>query len=382
MPKNVLHKIQYLCKNIVEVEWSGIILYEVVGSIKKLDTLQLILKDIIPMNKGNKAFTSYAFNEPKRDNSGYEDAHIDYMQANPKAMKWKIGHIHSHNSMNVFFSGTDMEELHDNAPSHDFYFSIIVNNYMDFMAKIAFVARAQTKTKKIPYIALDEKGKPYTIEEVAFTIDNEKLFLIDCVIDSPKEEITVDEAFANQVAHIIDKEKKAEEVRKLEHENKWKTPGHNGNGKVWQHPSKQTALDKAIAKSTTWFGGHIEDTPGFGKGFSDTSTDIEMFIVSLLRGGNIADLEVLSLEGTLEEIEALKETVVDGVELAEIAMTKFGDCFKMIFGEGKGEDHLFSILEETLEVLENEEVGFPWLAPMVSSFKKMILTLEKDEHTV
>ena len=44
--------------------------------------------------------------------------------------QWKVGHIHSHNVMRVFFSGTDMDELHDNAPSHNFYVSLIVNNLL------------------------------------------------------------------------------------------------------------------------------------------------------------------------------------------------------------------------------------------------------------
>lgn len=383
MPKNVLHKIQYLCKNIADVEWSGIILYEVNGSIKKPDTLRLILKDIIPMNKGSKAFTSYNFNEAKRDNSGYEDAHIDYMMLNPNAMKWKIGHIHSHNSMDVFFSGTDMEELHDNAPSHDFYFSIIVNNYMDFMAKIAFMAKATMTTKEIPYIALDENGKPYTIE-TAFTIEQEKLFLIDCTIDSPKEEIIVDEIFSNQVQHIIDKEKKAIEAKKAAYSQQAKTnfgkqtnlPYSNNFGK------KQSDLDRAIAKSTTWFDGKIDpEIDIFNNGFSDTYTDVEMFIISMLRGGNIADLETISLESTLEEICAVKDTIIDGVEIAETVMAKFNDCFRMVFGEGKGEDFLHLILEETLEILENEEIAYPWLAHTVVCIKKMINTLEiKEEH--
>lgn len=378
MPKNVLHKIQYLCKNIAKVEWSGIILYEVVGSIRKPETMQLILKDIIPMNKGTQAFTSYSFNEAKRDNSGYDDAHIDYMQNNPEAMKWRIGHIHSHNSMGVFFSGTDIEELHDNAPSHDFYFSIIVNNYMEFLAKIAFLAKAQTTTKKIPYVALDEKGKPYTIEEKAFTIEQEKLFLIDCKIDAPREEITVDDSFASQVTYIIEKEKRVEEAKKVT------VPVVNHNDfknkfRGQQLNNKQTDLDKAIAKSTSWWAGEEPVFPGFGNGFSDTSTDIEIFIVSLLRGGDIGDLIELNLEATLEEITAVKDKQVDGVEIAETVMAKLPDCFKMVFGEGKGEDYLFNVLEETLEVLENEEVGFPWLAPTISCIKKMIVTLEKAE---
>ena len=54
---------KYLCKAIPEVEWSGILLYEVKGSIKDAKNMSLIVKDIIPMDKGSHTYTEYNFIE-------------------------------------------------------------------------------------------------------------------------------------------------------------------------------------------------------------------------------------------------------------------------------------------------------------------------------
>src|SRR5690606_24878523 len=91
--------------------------------------------------------------------------------------------IHSHNNMKVFFSVTDMAELDDNSPSHNFYLSLIVNNVMDFMAKISFIATAEIKGE-VDYVALDEDGNEYKIESTVLRAKKEKLFIYDCSIES------------------------------------------------------------------------------------------------------------------------------------------------------------------------------------------------------
>lgn len=201
---SVLNKIKYLCQKISKVEWSGILLYSFEGSIKEPETMIITLQDIIPMNKGTQAYTEYEFNEPKRDNSGFEDKYIDYIEENEHALEWNMAHIHSHNSMAVFFSGTDMSELNDNSASHNFYLSFIVNNFMDFQAKIAFRANIK-ESITAPYMALDENGIEYKINESTFFVNKEKLFIYDCDIISNKETFVFDDFFLNATQDIIDK---------------------------------------------------------------------------------------------------------------------------------------------------------------------------------
>jgi len=50
---------------------------------------------------------------------------------------WRLGHIHSHHTMGTNFSGTDLQELKDNAPLYNYYLSLIVNNALNFTAFLA-----------------------------------------------------------------------------------------------------------------------------------------------------------------------------------------------------------------------------------------------------
>jgi len=207
VPLSVLEKIEYLCRLIYDVEWSGILLYSVKGTIRNPSEMEICLRDIIPMNKGTQSYTEYKFNEPKRNNQGADDKMIDYFEAVPEALddNWKIGLIHSHNRMSVFFSGTDNDELKENSAAHDFYLSFIVNNAMDMIAKVAFKAKMK-KTGKEDFFANDEFGNPYRIFEKNLIFTSEELIVHDCKIELP-EKVTpnLDKRFLDSVEDIMKK---------------------------------------------------------------------------------------------------------------------------------------------------------------------------------
>jgi hypothetical protein len=208
MPETFYKKVKYLCERISEVEWSGILLYSIQGTFKDLKTFSITLEDIIPMNKGSQAYTEYSFNEKKRDSSGFEDRHIDYVMEKEEAFDWKIGLIHSHNFMSVFFSGTDWDELKENAKNHNFYLSLICNNKMDFTAKVGFIVTGEDE-RDINYNALDETGQhfPY-LQKVKMTSKYEKFFNIDTEIVLPEIiEPEFDTFFHDAVDSIITKAK-------------------------------------------------------------------------------------------------------------------------------------------------------------------------------
>jgi len=194
MPIEVLHQIQYLCKLISKVEWSGALFYTTEGSIEKPETFKITLKTILPLDMGSSAYTEYNLDE----------RFMDFIEEDfEERCTWKLGHIHSHNSMAVFFSGTDMAELNDNAPAHNFYLSLIVNNAMDFLAKVAFIGEAKKDIKQVPYTAKNVNGIDYIIEKQDFEVNTQKLFLYDCEIYSDLQELSVTEQFINQVAKIM-----------------------------------------------------------------------------------------------------------------------------------------------------------------------------------
>lgn len=102
-----------------------------------ISNMTLTCLDILPLDKGSSAYTEYTMDEKVLEYM------LDEMTEHPLE-DIKIGHIHSHNSMSVFFSGTDQSELHDNAPNHNVYLSLIVNNKGDYDCRLAYIAKVSS----------------------------------------------------------------------------------------------------------------------------------------------------------------------------------------------------------------------------------------------
>lgn len=195
MTLKVYNQIKYLCAKISQVEWSGILFYKPIeGSIEKPEELTLELVDILLMDKGSQSFTAYTF----------DASVIEHMENNPELEECKMGHIHSHNTMNVFFSGTDMSELEDNSPNHNYYLSLIVNNFMQFMAKVSFVITGEEELK-YQLKARNEEGLEYVYMEETVSQKTEKMVHYDCEIIRPGEEVDVTPSFCTRVEEIIKK---------------------------------------------------------------------------------------------------------------------------------------------------------------------------------
>lgn len=91
--------------------------------------------------------------------------------------------------MTCFFSGTDISELHDNAGSHNYYLSLIVNHKSQYCAKIAFVAERTIKSSQeadflqfkgtdgeVTQIDLQSNDKKDKVEKVLVILDCEIIF--------------------------------------------------------------------------------------------------------------------------------------------------------------------------------------------------------------
>lgn len=204
--KDIYKKISELCYIIPDVEWSGILLYDVKGSIKDPESFEMIVKDIIPMNKGTKSYTEFDFNQNGKD------LHIDYCMEHPEAMKWRIGLIHSHNTFSVFFSGTDLEELKDGSDTHNYYLSLIVNNNMDMEAKVGFKKSASVSVE-FEWTALDEVGEEYEVNREVIDINRDEYVSYNCniVIDKPKE--THQDFFKRALTTILTRKPEPKELK-------------------------------------------------------------------------------------------------------------------------------------------------------------------------
>lgn len=197
MNKEVYNKIMFLCKEISTVEWSGVLFYNITGSIRDLSKFSVDLVDILLMDKGNATYTEYNFDE---DVAGYM---MDKMIVDPNFSNIKLGHIHSHNKMAVFFSGTDMDELYENCVNHNFYLSLIVNNLMEMEAKLVYHT---TCVQQREFTAKDEKGEEYKFDLPGQTI--EYMMEHGCIIDIPFKAPRVDQGFKDRLTHILDKSNK------------------------------------------------------------------------------------------------------------------------------------------------------------------------------
>jgi len=342
------------------VEWSGILLYSTEGSIQDPENMVVTLQDIIPMHKGNQTYTSYNFVEKKRDHSGNEDKHLDYVIANPDAMKYKIGHIHSHNFMGVFFSSTDWDELNDNSYAHNYYLSLIVNNKMEFEAKIAFQITA-TEEVSTSFKARDGSGGEYDFSDAVLKFDKSKLAVYDCVINAPEPEIVIDEIFQTSVDEIIEKAAKVPVYQKPYAGNKSQikpagTVKNQGKKKGKKKHGKQTPNIPPI-----------EDAPFFGES-PDIMTDIEEVVIRLLRGTNVPDDPTSTIMEALVDLEAAHAGHPDGDYIAISIINNYDAVYSTVFPHESDENHFIAIGEQVIELLEEERTLYPFIEPTISLF--------------
>ena len=191
VPKSVVKQIQYLCYNIPDNEWSGPIMYRLIGNFAT-GNFHCVVKDLYLMAKGSSAYTEYEFGED----------FIKYRMAHPESLEWEVGNCHSHNNMATFFSGTDINDLQENSLSNNYYLSLIVNNNLDTTAKISFVGEQEVK-QNIVKSFFGDNGKLYKFNTKE--IKKEKvLFVYNCIVELDHE-IKVNPVFKDRVDEIIAK---------------------------------------------------------------------------------------------------------------------------------------------------------------------------------
>lgn len=187
--KEAKDTIKYLCKLIPKEEWSGVLFYTVKGSIKDLSTLSIHLELVYPMHKGSSSFTEYEFED---------ENFIDFRMKYPEVNMMQMGHIHSHNVMGSFFSPTDTQEITENCQVHNYYLSVIVNNYFDVVARIAMTAELPEKG----WTGLDEDGEVYEMK-IKFPIQKFAV-IVECEVETEEEALIVREDIKEKTDKIIE----------------------------------------------------------------------------------------------------------------------------------------------------------------------------------
>lgn len=381
IPNKVLDKIKFLCKEISRVEWSGILFYRVSKGTMRKSIIEITLEDILLMDKGTAGFTEYNWDEDL----------VEYQMNNIKSLDWIRGHIHSHQSMSVFFSGTDMEELHDNCTNHNIYLSIVVNNYLDIIGKLVYVASPSS------YICKDENGKDYNIE--IETKDIPPVMLVhNCEIKYARPEIKVSTEFEERLKVVLKKNeikvKKQEEAYKNKPAQNVHTPGFQLPAKVqnpaiansWPNTGKSPFPSYDKKKSVD------EEERWNPKSFQDSYSDMEeedanIEVISLeeeftsyiLRLGQVIQLD--SPESALEDIEVAN---LNTNSLIDSILNNFQGMYRTFFKNNEAFDNEKAYIDTANKVVSilNEYVKneFDFLPAVILALKEFAAKLEMNPN--
>ena len=179
IPAEVEKKIRFLCKNIWDVEWSGVLFYKVEGAFED-KSLTIRCVDLFQMDIGTSAYTEFNVSPDM----------ATYMVDHPELLEEGIyqGLIHSHNNMATFFSGTDTSTLSAEGNDMAHFVSLIVNNAGKYTAGITRKYKCvQTVSEKYTYPTWNEEVRE-GVE--TFDIEEEKLewFNLDIVFEDATDD--------------------------------------------------------------------------------------------------------------------------------------------------------------------------------------------------
>lgn len=369
VPEKVLQQIKYLCKNIAADEWSGVLFYKIEGSIKNPETFKIILEGILPMDKGSSVYTAY----------NLDDRFIDYLMEDEERLDWKVGHIHSHNVMEVYFSGTDKEELYEGCENHNFYLSMIVNDYMDMIAKVATVANIDHELVSVPYKAQDENGEFYEIQVVDLNYNKKKVFVYDCKILHEAEIVVVEDDFASRVAEIMKpKPKPVSQYKPVT--NQKKTPqlppakggSYNSQKDFNRKKFVKDFVEEEDFKAFNPYEGLLDELEDFDD--ADTLLSradvLEVFTAQLFKfDGEICQDE--SLEDVLDAMFNINNGPdITNEELAKRVLEAYPGVYEKFFKDADDKDFLLDLFEVT-DILYDEVALYPFINETIEALIAM-----------
>jgi len=298
-------------------------LYAVKGTMKDITNLKLVVMDILLMDIGTAGYTTFDWGQEL----------VTYMMEHEDAENWKWGHIHSHNTMDVFFSSTDVSELNDNSPLHNVYLSLIVNNFMEMMARVAFVG----SVTRFPCKDFTGKGYDLILEEA-----DQTMFWYECRIMKEGNKLMVDESFKERYLQVEEEfQKRAKEKAKA---NPYVAPGMPNQIPYPDYDkSKKEPVDTPAWK---WNNGNNTIVPP-----KEKVTQDELFLCYALRLG----YEVINdnLKEVLDDIEQSNinaDTIIDGMRFNFYEY--YDEFFKPGFSQMQSKDeHIREIFTFALSYL-------------------------------
>ncbi len=343
----VVTQIKILCDHWPAVEWSGMLFYDVTGDTSSIEAMKFRAVYIHLMDVGSAGYTEYHSDE----------SIIDLFEAHPELMEKKYGHCHSHCKMTPFFSGTDDDELRINSVNYNYYVSLIVNNDLNFEAKVAFPTIIEGKT-----FYKDGSGMLTQVNDAREDVIS--IATLDVKLEAPA-------FFVNRMSVVKDKKKKEEEEKKKKEYPSYGTGygynynncgyGYNNDYPYWK--DKEKSPGEKIGSSTTTGGGTAAQTKN--------PADIAKLLARLL-------LQDRAYSGTLEEavIKAqpiwVKRKVEEDIPHEKWIWNNIGGIIEDLFGKlnlGDAAQVLDEAADKTLSV--SNGVG-NWLSRILDAIDVVV----------
>ena len=295
----------------------------------------------------------------------------------------------------VFFSGVDIKELEDNAKSHNFYLSLVVNNKMETVAKVISYAEAKHIFEG-SFKAKDENGDDYEIEKGTFNFHKTLTKTFDCEIIKDEKVIRVDARFQTYVDEIIKEADSRPKYRSYQvNPGSFQGQGYdNTYGKDYRgYPSYQqqpftgqqpvhkdiipivpktennfnklSGIDKGPSPEKNKFHNKSDkaieeiDFEGINAGISV----IDRFLVYLLNNGEFE--EGVTVEEFLDLIE---DDVIKGDWILDVRdfVSKYPIYYAQCFPEFvEDEDYTIEMTEAVIEALGELSMEYDFLEPLV-----------------
>lgn len=202
IPVEVEKKIRLLCTHISQVEWSGVLFYQVEGAFNDKDNpLTIKCVDIFQMDKGTGGYTEFNVSPDI----------VSYMIDHPELLSEDVfqGLIHSHNNMAAFFSGTDTGTLSQEGEDMAHFVSLIVNNAGTYSAAVTRRYKAKQQVKEEFTYPTWKEGEIKGTDE----FEAEEEYLEWFPLEIQKETVPVDEVEKEMLARM--KEIDAEKAKKV-----------------------------------------------------------------------------------------------------------------------------------------------------------------------
>jgi len=228
--KELCDKIAFLHSK-EDVEWSGELIVREEGTINDLDEWKLIAEDVFLVDIGSSSYTAYEVGK----GSFQTDDIMEMYEKHPGLLEGthKQHHIHSHNSMGCFFSGTDWDQMNDRCLVSNYLLMLIVNFDGKWCAKVGFKAKKEGNSGTTLNFANNADGlKPLVLKGDK---SDDVLVVMDCKIVK-ENSVTVPDDFVKRYDTV--KKVKEEAKKKEEKARQFSGGAYNRMGpkKDWKQP--------------------------------------------------------------------------------------------------------------------------------------------------